>query len=280
MNCLKRLRALMNALLALFVGVGLVACTALPGPPGQSGGGSAKPEVVVFAAASLTEAFEEIGAEFGAANNATVTFNFAGSQQLAQQLASGAPADVFASANDRQMQAAVDAGRVLTDAVQIFARNRLVIVAPADNPAAIAAPADLARSGFKLILADAAVPVGQYSLDMLAKASADPAYTETFSPTVLANVVSYEDNVRAVLAKVLLGEADAGIVYSSDVTGDQRSQVQIVEIPDALNVTASYPIAPVVDSKQSALAQGFVDFVTGPQGQAILAQFGFLRGKP
>jgi molybdate transport system substrate-binding protein len=265
----------MVAVLIVTIGVGLGACTAGPGPTGQRGGTSAKPEVVVFAAASLTEAFEEIGAEFGAAHDATAIFNFAGSQQLAQQLTSGAPADVFAAANVRQMQVAVDAGRVLTDPVRTFARNRLVIVTPADNPAAIAALADLARPGVKLILADAAVPVGQYALNVLAQASADPPYTATFSPTVLANVVSYEDNVRAVLAKVMLGEADAGIVYSSDVTGDQRSQVQIVEIADALNVTASYPIAPVTDSAQPDLAQAFVDFVLGPEGQAILERYGF-----
>ena len=250
----------------------LAACAA-PAQPRRA-------ELVVFAAASLTDAFTEIGAAFTAESGVAVTFNFAGSQTLAGQLASGAPADVFASANDRQMQAAVDAVRIDPATVRTFAANRLVVVTPRDNPAAIAAPADLAAPGLKLVLADGAVPVGQYSLQFLANASADSAYTATYSPTVLANVVSYEENVRAVLAKVSLGEADAGIVYSSDVTDAQREQVQLIEIPTALNVIATYPIAPVADSEQSALAQAFVDLVLSPAGQAILERYGFQRVQP
>jgi molybdate transport system substrate-binding protein len=272
-RCLKTSRAFVLGLLVLACGLGPAACTALPAQTGQAG--ATKPEIVVFAAASLTDAFEEIGTAFGAVHDATVVFNFAGSQQLAQQLGSGAPADVFASANNRQMQVAVDAGRVLTDAVRTFAGNRLVIVTPGDNPAAIATLTDLATPGLKLILADPAVPVGQYARELLAQASAAPAYSAAFSSTVLANVVSYEENVRAVLAKVTLGEADAGIVYASDVTGDQRSRVRVVAIPDAINVIASYPIAPVTDSARPDLAQAFVDFVLGPDGQAILASYGF-----
>lgn len=239
-----------------------------------------QPELVVFAAASLTDAFTEIGADFTAEHGVAVTFNFAGSQTLAGQLVSGAPADVFASANDRQMQAAVDAERIDPAAVRTFATNRLVIVTPRDNPAAIAVPVDLAAPGLKLVLADGAVPVGQYSLQFLANASADPAYTAAYSPTVLANVVSYEENVRAVLAKVSLGEADAGIVYSSDVTGVQSEQVQLIDIPTALNVVATYPIAPVADGKQAVLAQAFIDRVLSPAGQAILERYGFQRVQP
>lgn len=237
-------------------------------------------ELVVFAAASLTEAFAEIGEAFGAQNDIAVVFNFAGSQTLAGQLASGAPADVFASANDRQMQAAIDAGRIQPSAARAFAANRLVIVTPRENPGAVTVPNDLASPGIRIVLADGAVPAGQYSLQFLANAAADPAYTAIYSPTVLANVVSYEENVRAVLAKVVLGEADAGIVYSSDVTGRQRDQVQIVDIPDALNIVATYPIAPIAESDESASARAFVEFVLSPTGQTILERYGFQRVEP
>ena len=259
--------------LSAFVAVLLLtACTA----PAQSG----RPELVVFAAASLTDAFAEIGARFGEVHGATVTFNFAGSQTLAGQLASGAPADVYASANARQMQAAIDAGRVEPATVRDFAANGLVIITPRDNPASIGAPADLAAPGLKLVLADAAVPAGQYSLQFLDNASGDPAFPPGYGAAVLANVASYEENVRAVLAKVTLGEADAGIVYSSDVTGAQRDQVQLIAIPAAVNVVATYPIAPVADSAQPELAQAFADFVVSPTGQAILEKYGFDHVQP
>ena len=225
----------------------LAACAT--GPQVATGGAGANQEVVVFAAASLTEAFDELGAQFGATHpDVKVTFNYAGSQQLAQQLTGGAPADVFAAANQKQMQVAIDGGRIVADAVKPFVHNRLVVILPADNPAGIRTLADLAKPGVKLVLADAAVPVGQYGLDFLAKASMVPEYTETYSQTVLANVVSYEDNVRTVLAKVQLGEADAGIVYTSDIDGAARDLIVRLEIPDELNVVATYPMAAVNES--------------------------------
>ncbi len=147
-------------------------------------------ELTVFAAASLTQAFKELGAKFGAANGgATVTFNFAGSDQLAQQIVQGAPADVFASANTKQMDVVVKAGEVIGGAERIFARNWLVVVFPKDNPARLQALKDLANPGVKLVLASKNVPVGGYALDVLGKASKLPEYTETYSPTVLKNVV-------------------------------------------------------------------------------------------
>lgn len=134
----------------------------------------------------------------------------------------------------------------------------------------------MARPGIKLVLADSAVPVGQYSLDFLAKAIAQGEMAEGYDEAVLANVVSYENNVRTVLAKVVLGEADAGIVYSSDVTGEERSHVQIIDIPDALNVIASYPVAPLQDSAHPELAAAFVDYLRSADGQATLAEYGFI----
>jgi molybdate transport system substrate-binding protein len=236
--------------------------------------GEAGETLIVFAAASLTDAFTEIGRAFEAANpGVTVAFNFAGSNQLATQIGEGAPADVFASANQAQMDAAVASGRIDPDAPAIFATNRLVVVYPADNPAGIASLPDLARPDTLIVLAAEAVPVGQYSLEFLDKAAADPAFDAGFKETVLDNVVSYEENVRSVLNKVALGEADAGIVYTSDLAGVEG--VASLEIPDALNVLAEYPIAPLNDSAQGETAAAFVSTVLDTVGQSILADYGF-----
>lgn len=232
-------------------------------------------ELLVFAAASLTDAFGELGQQFDAANGSTTTFNFAGSNQLAQQIVEGAPADVFASANNTQMNVVIEAGDIVTGTQRTFVRNRLVVIHPADNPAQLSTLQDLAKPGLKLVLAAKEVPVGQYALDFLAKASELPDYTATYSETVIANVVSYEENVRAVLSKVSLGEADAGIVYTSDVAAAE-DEVGQIEIPDELNTIANYPIAPTATAADPELAQKFVDYVLSPDGQQILVEYGFL----
>jgi molybdate transport system substrate-binding protein len=238
-------------------------------------------ELLVFTAASLTEAFTEIGKVFEAQHpGSRVLFNIAGSQQLAQQLAQGAPADVFASANARQMDVAVEAGRVMSGTAQPFVRNRLVVVFPQANQAGIKTLNDLAKPGVKLVLAAKEVPVGQYALDFLVKAGQDAAFGAGFKEGVVQNVVSYEENVRAVLSKVILGEADAGIVYTSDISQGSAAQVGRLEIPDRLNTIATYPIAPITDSEQPELAATFVRLVLAPEGQAILAKYGFLPVSP
>ena len=172
------------------------------------------------------------------------------------------------------MAVALESGRIHADAQRTFAHNRLVIVLPADNPAGLTALDDLRQSGLKIVLAAADVPVGRYALDFLDRAEADSSLGAGYKEAVLANVVSYETNVRAVLSKVVLGEADAGIVYTSDAAV-QSDQLQQIAIPDALNSIASYPIAPLADSQQTELAQQFVDFVLGPDGQTVLAAYGF-----
>lgn len=253
--------------------------SAVPAPtsaPAATGG-----ELTVFAAASLTDAFKTIGEQFGAANGgARLTFNFGGSDQLATQITQGAPADVFASANTKQMGVVITAGDIISGTQKTFARNRLVLVYPKDNPGKLAALNDLANPGLKIVLASKSVPVGGYALDFLAKASKLPEYTETYSPTVLANVVSYEDNVKAVLSKVALGEADAGIVYTTDAATVQDGSIGMLEIPDTLNTIAAYPIATTKNAKNADLAQKFVDYVLGPEGQKVLAQYGFIPAAP
>lgn len=250
----------------------------LPGCRGETPEQEAAPATLtVFAAASLAEAFEAVAAAFEAERPGTdVVLNLAGSQQLARQLALGAPADVFAAADERQMQAAVETGRVAPGAPRPFARNRLVVVLPEDNPAGLARLQELARPGLRLVLAAPEVPAGRYAQAFLAQASRAPGFDAAFATDVRARVVSYEPNVRAVLAKVALGEADAGIVYASDLAGAAGARTARIEIPDVLNTVAVYPIAPVRDSAHPERARAFVDFVRSPAGQAILAQYGFL----
>jgi molybdate transport system substrate-binding protein len=264
-------RLLLTLLLAL-VGTlaGSVApLAAAPAPQGRS-------ELTVFAAASLADAYRQIGRNFEKANpGVRVVFNFAGSQQLAAQLAQGAPADVFASANNAQMAVAVNAGRVAEDSARTFVRNRLVVVTTRDSRVRITRLQDLARPGLKLVFAARAVPVGQYTQEFLDKAAADPAFARSFKSDVLQNVVSYEDNVRAVLTKVSLGEGDAGVVYASDVISSPRTPVRRVEIPRRLNVLAAYPIATVSDSDNPALAQKFVDYMDASDTRLVLARYGF-----
>lgn len=231
----------------------------------------------VFAAASLTEAFTEIGKQFEAQNEGiAVAFNFAGSSQLSQQINEGAPGDVFASANDKQMDVAVEGGQVAEESAQKFVSNRLVVIYPSANPASLTTLHDLNKAGLRLVFAAADVPVGEYSLEFLDKAVQDATFPPSFKEEVLANVVSYEQNVKVVLAKVALGEADAGIVYTSDISGENAAQVGQLDIPDALNVLASYPIAPLVDSANPDVAAAFVAFVLSPEGQKILAEYGFI----
>jgi molybdate transport system substrate-binding protein len=233
--------------------------------------------LTVLAAASLTESFTEIGHAFEAQNpGVKVSFSFAGSQQLAQQLAQGVGADVFASANIKYMDAMLEAGRVKSGDAETFAKNRLVVIFPKYNPAAMKALKDLAKPGLKLDLADPSVPVGQYTLKFLDKAAKDSHFGPAFKNVVLKNVVSYEDNVKAVVTKVALGEADAGVVYTTDVTPDVAAKITKLAIPDALNTIATYPIAPISDSQNPALARAFVSFVLSPAGQAILGKYGFI----
>jgi molybdate transport system substrate-binding protein len=228
--------------------------------------------LIVFAAASLTDAFTEIGNAFEAAHDGvTVTFNFAGSQALRTQIEEGAPADVFASANIKEMDTLVTGSFVAQGLPQIFLTNKLVVILPADNPAGIAMLEDLAQTGIKLVLAAEEVPVGNYSRQALEKMNA--SFGADYKDKVLANVVSNEDNVKQVVAKVQLGEADAGIVYTSDAIA--APELKSVEIPLDLNVIANYPIAPLVDSANAELAAQFVEYVLSADGQAILEKWGF-----
>jgi len=211
-------------------------------------------EATVFAAASLTESFTAIAAARPA------RFSFGASSALATQLEQGAPADVIATADEATMKKLVDAG--LVEAPQIFAKNKLAIAVEPKNPRAIQGLADLAKAGLKVVLAAEQVPVGRYARQALAAAKV------TVAP------VSLEPDVKAVLTKVQLGEADAGIVYATDVRL-AKGKVDGVAIPEAQNVVAAYPIAVSKHAASPAAAKAFVEFVLSAEGRAILERFGF-----
>ena len=233
----------------------------------------------VYAAASLRDAFNEIADSLERRDpDLRIDFNFAGSQILVLQLGQGAAADVFASADDRWMQIARDSA-LIEGTPQTFARNRLVVIVPKGNPARIGKLQDLARSGVKLVLAADAVPAGRYAREAIFRLGWTGGYPPDYSRRVLANVVSYEENVRSVAAKVQLGEADAGFVYISDVTPAVTRQVRRFDLPDTANVIASYPIAMVRHAQNATAAKAFIDFVLSPSGQAVLTKNGFLSGQ-
>jgi molybdate transport system substrate-binding protein len=256
---MRRSRTRLAASLAV-AAIALAACGGGDDDSGGSSGAASSGEIKVFAAASLTAAFTRIGEQFTAANGGTkVTFNFAGSQALATQVQQSAPADVFASADIPNMDKVKD----LVGTPQNFASNQLQIVVEQGNPKNIQGLDDLANADLKVVLAAPEVPAGKYAAEALGKAD------------VTVKPVSEEDNVKAVVTKVSLGEADAGIVYVTDVTAG-GDKVEGVDIPEDLNVLATYPIATVKASQAQDQAQAFMDLVLSAGGQQVLKEHGFL----
>ena len=234
----------------------LAAC----GQPATTSSGPARTTITVFAAASLQPAFDKIGAKLLSAQNVATTFSYAGTQTLTTQLTQGAPADVFASADVAHMTTVQSAGLLLSQSA-LFAHNRLEIAVAKGNPKGIHTLNDLARSGLVVVVADPSVPAGKYAAQALAKAG------------VTVHPASFELQVTGVLSKVALGEADAGIVYVSDVV--TSGQVDGVTIPDSQNVIADYPIAVLKSAQNQSGAVAFVDFVLSTEGQSILTSAGF-----
>ena len=266
-----------SSLVAAFAAALLVASCAsedssVAGETWSAQGETTEPRsLVVFAAASLTDAFQDLGREFEAENpGVKVLFNFAGSQALRTQIEEGAAADVFASASLKEMEV-LAAGGMLAGVERTFATNLLTIVVPPDNPADIESPLDLARPGVKLVLAAEEVPVGGYarqSIDLLAA-----LYGPSFSEAVRRNVVSSEDNVKQVVAKVQLGEADAGIAYETDALA--AASLITIAIPREQNVAAEYPVAVLDQTTNGNLASAFVEYLLSPDGLDALKRWGF-----
>jgi molybdate transport system substrate-binding protein len=234
-------------------------------------------QVTVFAAASLTDAFTEIGQSYHTNHSDTnVSFNFDGSQILQTQIENGAYVDVFASASNSQMNALKNEGYMNNSTVNIFAQNKLEVIIPNGNPANITTMSDLAKPGVKIVIGTQSVPVGNYTLQVLAKMANDTPYGPEYRNRVIANVVSQEPNVNNIVTKVALGEADAGFVYQSDVPLKQKDLVDKIIIPDRYNVVAQYPIGILKQSKDPVLAEDFINYVNSPAGQAVLQKYGFI----
>ncbi len=222
----------------------------------QTSAGSERP-LTVYAAASLTGVFPTI--------DSTVRFNFAGSDELAAQIREGAPADVYAAASSKYPQALYQEG--LVEEPVTFASNVLVLIVPKDNPAGIEKVADVVRAGTKLVVAAEGVPVGDYTREVL----------DTLQLTdALENVVSNEEDVKGVVAKVALGEAEAGFVYATDAA-TARAKVSVIELPKGSQPPIEYQIAVVKGSTNKQAAEAFVQKVLAPKGQQALASAGFLR---
>ncbi|MBZ5536926.1 MAG: molybdate ABC transporter substrate-binding protein [Acidobacteriia bacterium] len=224
----------------------------------------------VFAAASLNEAFTQLAEVFEKQNPGLhVELNYAGSQQLALQIEQGARVDVFASADERWMEKIGKHG-LLASSAQVFAHNILVVIIPRANPGRIEKLQDLSQPGIKMVLAAESVPAGRYSREVLERLSHSTGFGPDYLLSVLKNLVSSEENVKEVLGKVQLGEADAGMVYYSDITPANAGWLRVLEIPEEANVLASYPIAPLKSASNPQAARKFMDLVFSPLGQSIL----------
>jgi molybdate transport system substrate-binding protein len=262
------------ALVSVLVLAGLTGCGG-----GSSGSGSVAEgqerggTLTVLAASSLTDAFGELGKTFEEQNGGvTVRQSFESSSTLLTQIQQGAPADVFASAAQEEMDTAVK-DELVAGKPEVFVKNREVVMVPRGNPANIGSLSDLAEPGVKLVLAQKDVPAADYAVEILGKANA--RYGDDFERDVLSNVVSREADVRASVNRVVVGDADATFGYASDYTPDIRDRVKVVPIPPDLNIIATYPIAALKGAKDPGLAKKWVDLVTSEEGQRVLEKWNF-----
>jgi molybdate transport system substrate-binding protein len=253
--------------------VSIIAAVGSAGCGGGSDGGGGDATLTMFAASSLTDAFDELARTFEEQNpGVEVRQSFESSSTLLTQIQQGAPADVFASAAEEEMDTAVEDGLVAGDP-EVFVRNREVVMVPEDNPADIRSMQDLAKPGIKLVLAEEGVPAADYAVEILGRADAE--YGSGFKRAVLSNVVSREADARASVSRVALGDADATLGYASDYTPDIKDQVRVIQIPENLNIIATYPIAVLKDAESSGLGWEWVDLVVSEEGQRVLEKWGF-----
>lgn len=257
------------ALTTPFVLTGLLAAC-LPAPTASAG---AATELTVFAAASLRDPVVAVAAAYEAESAVRLVVATDSSTTLRVQVEQGAHADVFLSA-DTANPASLAASGLVDGAVVAFAGNRLAIVVPAGNPARIASPADLGRPGVEIVAAGDGVPITAYATTLLGRLADLPGYSRDLPTAYASNVVTREDNVRAVMAKIELGEGDAAIVYATDAAGSEA--VEAIPIPVAANVTARYAGCVLAGVADRAAAHAFLAWLAGPGGQGVLASFGFV----
>jgi molybdate transport system substrate-binding protein len=238
---------------------------------GQGGAGQ-NVTLNVYAAASLTSAFQALGKRFEETHpGVVVRYNFAGSQTLVSQIREGAPADVFASADTSNMEKAKAKG--LVDSERIFAKNSLVLIVPKSNPAGLQKFEDLTRA-HRVIMGVQDVPIGKYARKSLQQA--DHVIAAGFSNSVLSHVVSQETDVKQIVNKIVLGEGDAAFVYRTDARGKTAEKVLVIPVPNRVNVTVKYPIAVVKHSTHQNLAETFIQFILSKEAQDILHSNGFI----
>jgi molybdate transport system substrate-binding protein len=258
--------------LLVLAAISLLGCGVTGAPPTPS------PALTVYGAASLRNVLEDVRAAYESAVPGTaLTISTDSSAALVTQIEQGAPADVFLSADTSNPQKLVDGGLADDEAV-VFAGNELTIIAPADDQAAVTGPFDIAREGVRVVAAGDAVPITRYATQLVENLAAEPGAPVDFVARYLANIVSREDNVAAVRTKIELGEGDAAIIYVTDAAASDR--VTTIEVPDSANVRASYAAVVIRDSPNVEAARAFLDWLVGPDGQAILARSGFLPPAP
>ena len=250
------------------------AASAAPSSAASAATSAAPGTLTIYGAASLKGVLDKVTTAYEAANPGTMlTISTDSSATLETQIEQGAPADIFLSADTTNPKKLVDGGLAAGAAVT-FAGNKLTIIVPTANPAGIKTPADLARTGVKVIAAGDAVPITEYATQLVAKLATHAGYPADFVATYTANIASKEDNVKAIVAKIELGEGDAGIVYVTDAKASTK--VTTVDVPDAANVPATYAGVVVKASGNAGAARAFLAWFAGPDGRAILAGFGFL----
>jgi molybdate transport system substrate-binding protein len=252
---------------------GIVGCGGVSGGEAGDGGRPQGRTLTVLAASSLIDAFEVLANRFEEQNpGVKVKQSFESSSTLLAQIQQGAPADVFASAAEEEMNAAVEDGLVKGEP-EVFVKNREIIMVPKENSANISRFRDVAKPDVKLVLAGKDVPAADYALEILGKAKAE--YGADFEKDVLSNVVSRESDVRASVNRVVVGDADATFGYASDYTPDIRDKVKVVQIPRDLNIVATYPVAALEDARSPRLAKKWVELVTSEEGQRVLQNWNF-----
>jgi molybdate transport system substrate-binding protein len=234
-------------------------------------------DITVFAAASLSAAFNRTAAQFEALHpGVNIVYSFDSSGTLQAQIEQGAQPDVFASAASSNMNMLKNEGLMNNTTVVNFAKNKLALIVPGSNAANISGIADLNRSGLKLVVCGSSVPCGKYTIQMLQALRNTTGYGSDYYNAVVANEVSQEPSASSAVTKIAMGEGDVAVVYASDVQEKYQGSVKTIAIPDSLNVIATYPIGVTAGSKSPALARAFVDYVVSADGQAIMVSSHFL----